>query len=412
MKDTTQKNLKNRRETEKFICPENQKSKTEEKLSPSGRYRLLIRWYATKEGCWNYSRGTVYRVSDDEMVCDIVRNYSIFHHSFVTKDDHEYLITGRSYMSQTIVDLDAGIEHEPQEYHYDGLGFCWARAFLSPDGQTLLVDGCHWAAPYEFRFYDFRDPSKGWPEIPVITSVEEYEKHKDHLSEATQTALYADEKDPTFNEDGTITVYESASIFKPTGQREDDISMEQLNEIGETYDDESNWDREVDLKLTLERRGDVLVVLDTWKSDYRQEQDRRRQEYKKKQDEDFRRWRDTDLTWALLKELLEKDPDLELKGLGWIGSSGKDREEGEKNFWFFRPRIASRHPQETFKYDEDNDQEDPGPRKTAALKWGTVAGDTIETELWIYGKGHSTETFPKTEGGLKAALNTIRGHFA
>lgn len=88
--------------------------------STSGRYRLVIRSYRTRPGCWNYTRGTVVRLSDGAEVCDIKRNYSVFHHSFIEKDGREFLITGRSYMSQTIVDLDRGIEYEPSGDHYHG----------------------------------------------------------------------------------------------------------------------------------------------------------------------------------------------------------------------------------------------------------------------------------------------------
>jgi len=397
---TEEKNIKNRTHIEEFIKPENQKEETKEELSPSGRYRLLIRWYATKEGSWNYSRGTVTRVSDDLEVCDIVRNYSSFHHSFVTKGDTEYLITGRSYMSQTIVNLETGQDMEPQDYHYNGSGFCWAQAKLSPDGNVLVVDGCHWAAPYEFRFYDFSDPEgQGWPELPVETPNGE------------GTWLYSDEEQPVFNEDGTITVCETAQIYTPTGQREDDVTMEQMKEYGEAYDDESNFDRETDVKLTLKRDGAKFVVLDTWKSEYREKRDARQAEYQAKQKAEMKHWQETDATLAKLKELLETDPDLKLKGLGWIGSSGKAREEGEKNMWFFHPVIISRHPQAEFKYDEDDDEEEKAPRKNAELKWGTIDGDTIDAELWIYAKGTSRETFPKTEEGLIAALNCIRGHY-
>jgi len=397
---TEEKNIKNRTHIEEFIKPENQKEKTEEELSPSGRYKLLIRWYATKEGSWNYSRGTVTRVSDGMEVCDIVRNYSSFHHSFVTKGETEYLITGRSYMSQTVVNLETGQDMEPQDYHYNGSGFCWAHTTLSPDGNVLIVDGCHWAAPYEFRFYDFSDPEgQGWPEISVETPNGE------------GTWLYSDEEKPVFNADGTITVCETAQIYTPTGQREDDITMEQLKEYGEAYDDESNFDRETDVKLTLERRGDKFVVLDTWKSEYRQKRDARNAEYEAKRKAEMKHWQETDATLAKLKELLETDPDLELKGVGWIGSSQNARDNGEKNNWFFRPTIISRHPQPEFKYDEDDDDEEKAPRKNAELKWGTVAGDIIDAEPWTYGKGHTTTTFPKTDEGLKAALDLIREHY-
>jgi hypothetical protein len=103
----------------------------------------------------------------------------VFHHSFVTKEGREYLIAGRSYMSQTIVDLDRGQEFEPTGDHYNGGAFCWARCYLSPDGNTLAVDGCIWARPYEYCFFDFSDPSKGWPSLPIVGAKEiEYPSDK------------------------------------------------------------------------------------------------------------------------------------------------------------------------------------------------------------------------------------------
>jgi len=109
----------------------------------------------------------VTRVVDDSIVCDLQRNFSAFDYSFVTKDEGEYLITGRSYMSQTIIDLDRGREFEPSGDQYNGGAFCWARCYVSPDGNTLTVDGCVWAAAYEYRFFDFTNPSRGWPRLSI-----------------------------------------------------------------------------------------------------------------------------------------------------------------------------------------------------------------------------------------------------
>ena len=157
-----------RAEVAKFFVDENLEGDPKDITSPSGRYRLTIRTYRTLPGRWSYSRGTVTRVADGATVCDIQRNLGSFHHSFVTKDGREFLISGRSYMSQTIVDLDRGQEFEPSGDQYNGNAFCWAKCFLSPDGNTLAVDGCIWACPYEFRFFDFSDPSKGWPELRLV----------------------------------------------------------------------------------------------------------------------------------------------------------------------------------------------------------------------------------------------------
>jgi hypothetical protein len=161
-------NAQHRAEIARYFVDENVEGKPTVVMSPSGRFRLTIRSYQIAPGRWNYSRGTVTRAADGGTVCDIQRNYAVFHHSFVTKDGHEYLITGRSYMSQTIVDLDRGRELEPTGDHYNGGAFCWARCYLSPDGNTLAVDGCIWACPYEFCFFDFTDPSKGWASLPIV----------------------------------------------------------------------------------------------------------------------------------------------------------------------------------------------------------------------------------------------------
>jgi hypothetical protein len=155
-------------EVTKYFVETNLEGQAEDATSPSGRFRLTIRTYRTAPGRWNYSRGTITRVSDGTTICDIQRNYGTFHHSFVTKDEREFLITGRSYMSQSIVDLDRSQEFEPSDDHYNGGAFCWARCYLSPDGNTLAVDGCIWACPYELRFFDFTNPSNGWPSLPIV----------------------------------------------------------------------------------------------------------------------------------------------------------------------------------------------------------------------------------------------------
>jgi hypothetical protein len=397
METTTQQqeNEKAQQRGMEYILPANLTGDPEEILTPSGRFRLLIRQYNTKPGCWGYSRGTVTRVSDGQEVCDIVRNYS-FTHSFVNKGGQEWLITGRSYMSQTIVNLDTGEEFEPNEDHYDGHAFCWVSAKLSPDESMLVVEGCHWACPYEFRFYDFKDPSQGWKQFPILP-LAEYEAHKDSLEEADDTYLSADDKPIEFNEDGAISVFKSEGRYLPTGQRESSFSLEQLKECA-GYDDESNWDRIVDVKHVLERRGDVIVILDTWKSDHELERERRNQEWEKKREKDFAHWKATDVFLAKLRERLQQDPDLVLGTEGWVSSSGHDRENGDLNFWYFRPEVNSKRPQD--------------PRKTAEIKWGTLAGDTLAVRLWTYAADSTNPTFPKTEDGLNSAIEAIRAHYA
>lgn len=231
---------------------------TEEIISPSDRYRLVIRYYDQGEKYWNYSRGTVYRISDGVEIADVKRNYSTFHHSFVVKNGEEYLISGRSYMGQTIVNLDTGVELNDSQWKgegYKGYEFCWADSYLSPDGNTLAVHGCTWGAPYEFRFYDFTDPTtRGWPEIEII-------------GRNGEPASLDANKRPTFQGD-TIICTETVRVFKPTGQCED--VLDQLPDTIEDtlYDDEDNWMDVPDFITTLRRSPGTnqIHIVDRWES--------------------------------------------------------------------------------------------------------------------------------------------------
>lgn len=140
--------------------------------SPCRRFRLTVTDYSRGPHSWDYSRGVLTRIADGAVVADIVRNYGNFHLSWIEAHGKWWLVTGRSYMSQTIVCLDDGREFEPPGDHYDGQAFCWASAWASPDGNTLVVDGCHWACPYEFRFFDFSDPAQGWAELPIVDELD------------------------------------------------------------------------------------------------------------------------------------------------------------------------------------------------------------------------------------------------
>jgi hypothetical protein len=153
---------------ESTCVPENAFGEPRVLGSPSGRFRLTVRTYRRAPNTWAYSRGVVERMADGAVICDLARNLAPFHHTFVAKGDEEWLVTGRSYMSQTIVNLDRGEVYEPSRDAYDSNAFCWAACFLSGDERTLAVDGCIWACPYEYRFFDFTDPARlGWPMLPI-----------------------------------------------------------------------------------------------------------------------------------------------------------------------------------------------------------------------------------------------------
>jgi hypothetical protein len=230
--------LRNKKQPDFFIEANVEPDAFREELSPSGRFRLLIRQYGTKPGCWGYSRGTVFRTDDGREVCDIKRNYCTFNHSFVVKDGQEWLLSGSDYMGQSIVNLDTGERFDKLP---KGEEFCWDAHWLSKDGKTLVVDGCYWACPYEYRFFDFSNPATGWPELAVVP--------EDCFLEAGYPV-------PEWADDGTVKCFKSHKCFKSLDKREWDISDEELDGISdEAYDDESNWESRIDEIATLRREG-------------------------------------------------------------------------------------------------------------------------------------------------------------
>lgn len=152
-----------RQSMEKWFVEENRTQENRKvHTSPSGKYQLTVDSYATKKGCWNYSRGRVYE--GEKLVADVKRNYGHFPFAWAEKhtNGHDYLLCGEDYQGQTVVELDTGkrVDLEPDEHMDKGFGFCWADIHPSPDKRVIAVDGCYWACPYEVVLYDFSEPMK------------------------------------------------------------------------------------------------------------------------------------------------------------------------------------------------------------------------------------------------------------
>jgi hypothetical protein len=189
-------------EMAKFFVPENAGESTEH-LSPSGAYKLKVTSFRTcdpesKRRTWNYTQGLVFRQGSDEPLFEVRRNYSSFPFLFVEghPNGHAYLVCGENYQGQTVLELDTGKRREllPEEAK-QGHGFCWASYRFEPTASIIIVAGCFWACPYEFKLYDFSDPMSGWPQI------EPEDAYNDD-----------DRRWPTFEPDGTIKFYQSEYV--------------------------------------------------------------------------------------------------------------------------------------------------------------------------------------------------------
>lgn len=218
--------------------------------SPSGKYKLIIDSYKTKEGCWNYTKGTI--LKDNFIICEIRRNYSVFHHSFVVKDNQEWLISGRSYMGQTIVNLDTGEIFDDEKYKtnsYTGDEFCWADAKLI-NNDILMVLGCYWAGPYIYKFFDFTNPKNGWKEIGIASenNIEEF--------------IYENEDMPPEYKNGKLHVYKTSKRYLPLNKLNEDITPDEWGQISEKdYNDLKNWSIVIENSEIFELQKDKLVKI-------------------------------------------------------------------------------------------------------------------------------------------------------
>lgn len=265
---------------ENFWIEQNLHTTSQKKFSPSGRYYLIVQSYKTKDGCWNYTWGHVFRNCDHKEIGDIKRNYSTFHHSWVTKNGEEYLISGTSYMKQTIINLD-----QAKTYQYDGDSkFCWASCRLSPDGNILAVDGCYWACPYETKFFDFTNPEQGWPELEII-------------ADGKESVIYEEEdgNPVNFNEDSSVSITKSNKVFTSLNKTQYEITEEEKQMLGSEYEKDTNWQIVIDIKYNLKRENNKMLVKDLWISEGEKARIKRREE--------------ADAKWdAWLKNFRERDP--------------------------------------------------------------------------------------------------------
>lgn len=279
---------------ERMYDPGNAQPNPKEVLSPSGKYKLVVTSFTSGPGTWNVTEGKVFKVDSDTPITSIRRNYSAFPYCFVEghANGHDYLVGGSDYQGQTVIELDTGKRREllPEEAK-EGNGFCWGSYSYNVETQLLVVDGCYWACPYEFRFYDFSDPMNGWPLLEYLPADEE----------DGEAYVESDHKDPTFEEDGTIITYQT--------------------KYGEPSDEDQSDDEDEDENGNVVKRRQRVVATRTWKRDglklkevsfwvdaeEQAERDRRAASHLK-WEEDLKNYKATDPLYLKMKELSAQEP--------------------------------------------------------------------------------------------------------
>lgn len=340
-----------------FFVPENERlDNQKEILSPSGKYKLNLSWFKTGEKTWSYSQGKVSLVGSEEPIGVVQRNYSSFPHLFIENhpSGEDFLICGEDYQGQTVINLSTGqrVDFLPEDAK-QGHGFCAAAFFFDPKTQVLVIDGCIWACPYEYRLFDFSNPMQGWPELQL----------KDGYFDS-------DPRDPTFNEDGTITLYESEY---PTEEQEEAAGEEDV-------------DRKtlpIAASKTVRKEGDHLVLVSAYVSEEEAARRVRRAEAERKYKEELDKFRSEDPLYLKYSTLGSEAPWLE-KTHDWVGVTHSS--------WCPDFKTQERRIGRDI-YSKD------GLR--VCLEWGTVTGP-IKVE--ISGSKAETRFFPHSVEGMVAAF--------
>ena len=354
---------------ESYFDPKNEEAQKFEKLSDSGKYKIVISTFTTGEGSWHYSQGKVFRQGSEEPIAVVRRNYHSFPYMFL--EGHlkgDFVVCGADYQGQTVINLITGERRDNLSEGTDkGCGFCWADYRFDPKSQILVVDGCHWACPYEYKFFDFSDPMSGWPELELLNV------------EGEGTCVYQDDKWPEFLEDGTI------KVFQVRSEDEDDESKMFQGKSENKEDGVVAFSR-------FRRDGIKLFVVEDWVSDAEKERRAQQAENMRKYEEAKKHFKATDPLYLAYVGLVN-DPALspdENMGVGCTYDGWCPDFKGDERRWC--RRIISHKGKVGY---------------AADLEWAEKTGPI---KLIIYKDGNTAETkfFGHSVDEMKAAFAYVK----
>jgi hypothetical protein len=325
-------------------------------LSESGLYTLVV-----EHGDANWSsRGVVYKTGHDEPIADIARNYDSFPFTFIENHPtgHHYLVAGADYQGSTVIELDTGRRRDYlPEAAKEGHGFCWIDHRFDPTSQTLTAEGCIWACPFEYRFYDFSDPMEnGWPEIKF-------------------EGAYADNKWPVFTPDGIVRTYGVEPESEPAADMQEVVGRAQV----------PIEDRDWAEVRTYRRHGNELRFVSMWLSQAEQERRRKRAEANRANEAWRREFKATDPLYLEYRRLVA-DPSLSPEGYESVGITHDQwcpTFKGSESRWCRRILKSDRH--------------------TVDVEWAVKTGP-IKVVIYVDGKSLESVFFDHSAEGMSEAF--------
>lgn len=189
-------------------------------LSPSGKYRVDA-VHKTTKGFFTLTDAKFVNLSTGNVIYEI-KDSALFTLQFFTRRGEEWVRSGQHYMVQLFINLDKEEIYDDvakikeSDSFKSGCAFCWSSMNITDDGNTLIVDGYYWACPYEVKFYNFSNPSMGWPEIGVWSSNNNCgdDQEKDEYGNQLSCDRFEDFQfnDIKHEEDGTIVFIDTEPV--------------------------------------------------------------------------------------------------------------------------------------------------------------------------------------------------------
>jgi len=392
-------------EREKYFVPENEVAGSRrEHLSPSGKYKLVVSSFSTREGGWSYTRGKAFKIGSDEPIAVVDRNYSAFPFSWIEDhpNGHAFLIAGEDYQGQTVVELDTGKrrDHLGEEAE-QGIEFCWSEHRFDPKSMLLVVCGCYWACPYEFRVFDFMNPMAGWPELEMFGPSAE----KDDREWVEEDRKWPEIVAPDLATLGPTFV----RTFQTANYDEDEDESDKDDESNKSEKAKKN-PAEIRAIKTFKRVGPRLILQDEWVSEAEKKSRHEREEGRKKYEAEVAAFRASDpLYLAYMNELnafrLTCDADHEPEEHDWHGITHDtwcpDFKKKERRWG---RRIYQRKRNESGVLESSN--------PTIELEWAVETGP-VKLTVWHGDDGPKVELFYEhSVDGIQKAFARAREEIA
>ena len=205
-------------------------------MSSDQRYKTELAVYASRKKDYSgYSNIRIVRCEDASIVANINRNIQHLLYSRFYWNGDECVLTGHSYTSPLVVNLNTEKIYQQRGDQYDSWELIWHSVKASPDGRTFLAEGLVWGGfPDEYRFYDASKPDQGFRFLPsglimVIPDDMEATLPQWGVDENGQTTVSLTIK-KGYDEDDCVDESGGPVVLKKTFRREEDRMVEVASE--------------------------------------------------------------------------------------------------------------------------------------------------------------------------------------